>query len=194
MNLCSLNIKELYKTNIFIEDFMKVTDLRNFFNNKDKKALVDFIISLYKLDTKNREYIESYIDPFNEETIYEKYRKLIEKEFFPVKGDPKLRYSGMRKSINSFKKICRNQELVAKLMLDYVNFGVEFTKEYGDIDENFYIKVTSMYNEALEFIFSKDLDDNFKEFCYSIMNTSDDIGWGVGGIMRDIFFEFYDDI
>jgi hypothetical protein len=60
------------------------------------------------------------------------------------KGHGTLRYSVAEKAINSYSKTSGDFEGKMELMLFYVENGVEFTNEYGDIDEEFYDKVTDM--------------------------------------------------
>ena len=60
-------------------------------------------------------------------------------QFFPqsAKWDfPELNYSVARKAISDFKKINSNPTAVIGLQLAYVEYGVECTLEYGDIDES----------------------------------------------------------
>ena len=64
------------------------------------------------------------------------------------RGFGKLRYSAMKKALEDFRKLSNNPESIAELMISHVEYGVEFTNEYGDIDEKFYIKfLESNYGE-----------------------------------------------
>ncbi|MFD1910556.1 hypothetical protein ACFSQ7_51170 [Paenibacillus rhizoplanae] len=40
-------------------------------------------------------------------------------------------------------------------MVFTVECGVDFTRAYGDIDERFYLTVSSIYRQALEYIVKK---------------------------------------
>jgi len=48
-------------------------------------------------------------------------------------------------------------------MLFYAEAGVEFTKTYGDIDEEFYNNIEKAYDNALEYIQNNNLESMFKE-------------------------------
>ena len=51
-----------------------------------------------------------------------KYKSIIEKEFIEGKtrGLPKMRFSVARKAVNDFKKLTNKPELIADIMLTYV--------------------------------------------------------------------------
>ena len=57
--------------------------------------------------------------------------------FFPKRGF-KLRLKDARKVISDFKKLEPDPESLADVMLYYVECGVRFTNDFGDIDEPFY--------------------------------------------------------
>jgi hypothetical protein len=56
--------------------------------------------------------------------------------------------------------------------------GVEFTNSYGDIDENFYISMESMYEQVNRLIVKEDLVDEFYDRCYDVVTKTSGIGWG----------------
>lgn len=172
---------------------MTITEIKHYLKEKKTSELIKIITSLYNLDSKNRDFIESLINPENDVVLFEKYKQIIEHEFFPPKGDPKLRYSAMRTAITDFKKICKKPEHIANLMLHYVYYGVKFTNAYGDIDEAFYMKMENMYTDALNYIFKHDLEKKFDEFCLKIKMGSEGTGWGFEHAMDDIYYAFYND-
>jgi hypothetical protein len=67
---------------------------------------------------------------------------------------------------------------MAELMLFYVENGVNYTDCYGDINEQFYLSMESMYERALDFITDNNLVDIFKERCLKVVNDTVDMGWG----------------
>ncbi|MFD2881969.1 DUF6155 family protein [Paenibacillus rhizoplanae] len=98
------------------------------------------------------EYYISLLTP-NEEEILNKYKKIIEKQF----GDrgEVLRYPVIKQAIKDFSKVSTNKEQIAEIMVFTVECGVDFTRAYGDIDERFYLTVSSIYRQALEYIVKK---------------------------------------
>lgn len=171
---------------------MKISEIRYYLNEKPKKELIDLILKLYRSNAFNQELLRTEINPENEDVIKEKYKKNIKAEFFPEKGDPKLRYSVLRKAINDFKKISKKPENIADLMLCYIENGVDFTNEYGDIDEVFYIRIENLFSDALKYIFDNRLEKTFDARCFKIKINSDNIGWGFSDSMEDLYYAYYD--
>jgi len=173
---------------------MKIAELRYYLSKLSKKELETLIIDLVKRNAFNKDLLETKINPENEQTLNQKYRKVIKDEFFPDRGDAKLRYSNLRKALNEYKKISKNPELLADLMLYYVENGVEFTNEYGDINEEFYFKIENMFSTALDYIFKHNMEIKFEERCLTITINSRDIGWGFSDSMTDLFYDHYTSI
>jgi len=172
---------------------LKLSDLKQYLKEKNDIELKNEIVELVKLFPNVKEYYKTKLVPSSEVETFKKYKKVIKDEFFPDRGFGKLKYSNANKAINDFKKISNNQELVASLMLYYSEIGVKFTNEYGDIDEKFYEVIERAYVKALEYIFTNNLQEFFKEKVHEIKVESQDIGWGFGDNISDIYYEYYFD-
>lgn len=77
-------------------------------------------------------------------------------------------------------------------MLYYVEQGVDFTNEYGDIDEPFYNSMESMFDQALKLILETDLQDTFFSRCRAIVKKTSHIGWGFHDNLWASFSDVYD--
>ncbi len=77
-------------------------------------------------------------------------------------------------------------------MLYYVEMGVAFTNEYGDIHEKFYSSMESMYEKALRVISEKQLEETFQNRCKQIVHETSDIGWGFHDTLSDIYGQYFD--
>ncbi|MCD8509690.1 MAG: DUF6155 family protein [Bacillus sp. (in: Bacteria)] len=93
---------------------------------------------MYKVNNDIQQFLsnkfmgEEAIDAF-----FEKTKQRINEEFFPNRGDAKLRLSEAKKAITEFQKMTSNEVKTTDLMLYYVELGTEFTSAYGDIDAPF---------------------------------------------------------
>lgn len=170
---------------------MKISEIKYYLENKSKKELIALVIKLYRLSNHNKELLHVEINPENEDMAKEKYKKIIKDQFFPERGDPELRYSIMRKAITDFKKICRKPGNLVDVMLYYIENGVDFTIEYGDIDQDFYIRIENVFADTLEYIFKNKIEDIFEERCLEIKLNTGDIGFGFGHNMDDLYYAFY---
>src|SRR5450432_3875596 len=73
--------------------------------------------------------------------VSEKYRRKIVDQFFPTQGEGKFKLGEARKAIRDYRKATGNLPGTVELMMTFVENGVKFTHEYGDIDERFYNSV-----------------------------------------------------
>ncbi|PRX28014.1 hypothetical protein BX659_11464 [Orenia metallireducens] len=170
---------------------IKVKELRDYLNTLDNKEMINELVDLFKTFPDVKEYYLARLKPEYLEEVLEDYRKVIIDEFFPARGDGKLRYSVMKKAISDFKKISDKADYIAELMLTYVEQGVKFTNTYGDISERFYINIEKMFESTLDYIIKNDLEKQFRKRCKKAMDNSSGIGWGFADSMMDIYYTYF---
>ncbi|WP_052409888.1 hypothetical protein [Paenibacillus durus] len=71
-----------------------------------------------------------------------------------------------------------------------VECGVDFTLSFGDIDQKFYHTIASIYEQALKYIVDNQLEDKFIDRCNRLMLSSQDIDWGFGFDMVDLYNDY----
>ncbi|MDA3882163.1 MAG: DUF6155 family protein [Bacteroidales bacterium] len=169
---------------------MGLREVKNELNKLDKADLIKHISELYKKYKPVKEYFDFYINP-DEKKLLEQYKEKVTEGFFPKRGY-QLKLSISRKAINDFKKLGTSAESLADLLLHFVENGVEFTNEYGDIDENFYTSVENTYSSALDLIDNNGLLDKFKKRAYEIVTDTDGIGWGFHDSLGDLYYHHYE--
>jgi hypothetical protein len=169
---------------------MGLKDLKSELETLDKKHLIELISEIYRKDKNVREFFEYYLKP-DEAKLFEKYKRQVREGFYPQHGDA-LRLSVARQAINNFKKYEPSKELLADLMLYYVECGVEFTNDFGDISESFYTSIAVMFRSTLDLIQREGYLDRFKERATKIVQDSDGIGWGFSDDVGDCYYDYYD--
>ena len=150
------------------------------------------IITLYKDIPAVREFYHAKLCPDAESAILEKYKKIIEDEFFPKRGFGKVRASVIRKAIGDFKKIAKSPINVVELMFSHISLGVDFTNEYGDITEAFYSSLENSFEQALKYSVKQGIDDMVKEEAQMLFQKCQGFGWGFSDTIADIFYSYYD--
>lgn len=170
---------------------MGLTDLKKELKKLDKNKLIDLISDLYKKNNSVKEFLDFYTNP-NEKELFGKYRDNVFEAFYPKRGFG-LKLKDGKKAISDFKKFEPSSELLADLMLFYVETGVNFTNDFGDIDENFYSSLERMYVEALTFMRNNDLLEKFADKAGKIVDETSNIGWGFHDYLTDVYFDFYPD-
>ena len=115
----------------------------------EARELLEIIGELYKLNQDNKVFLTSQLGQGTNTELVEPYRRAIKREFNPERGFPRINLQAARKALNNFKKSSADPVAVADLMIFYVEQGVICTNNYGDIHENFYSSLESVYEDLL---------------------------------------------
>lgn len=177
------------------EDSVKWSDLKKILQDTEKNELVDLIRDLYKRSTDDRRFITArYMDTISGDLkgqMLEKYRKIIVNEFFPDRGEEKLRYSVAKKAISDYSKASGDPEGTLDLMFTYVENGVKYTNTYGDIDKQFYLNIYGMLSKICDFFWEKkELYPLFRKRLFKVCQDSRNIGWGFREMVSDTVINF----
>ena len=170
---------------------MGLTDLKKELKKFDKGKLIELVAELYKKNKSVKEFFDFYINP-NEKDLFNKYRDKVFESFYPKRGFNYKLKDG-KQAISDFKKLGSSADLLADLMLFYVETGVKFTNDFGDIDENFYSSLEKTYVQALTLMKKENLLDKFVDRASKVIKDTDGIGWGFHDYLADVYFDFYAD-
>ncbi len=169
---------------------MGLRELKKELSKQDKEILIRHISELYKKYKPVKEYFDFYINP-KEEEILEKYKVKVREGFYPKRGFA-LKLSISRNAINEFKKLGTSKEALSDLLIHYVECGVEFTNEFGDIDENFYSSIENTLAKALELMSKEGILSKFEDRVYDIVEDTQNIGWGFHDYLAELYSEYYE--
>ncbi|QGY47875.1 hypothetical protein GM418_30730 [Maribellus comscasis] len=170
---------------------MGIREVKNNLKNLDKKQLIDLIGELYKKNKSVKEYFDFYVNP-NENELLSKYRDKVFETFFPKRGFGYNLKEG-KKAISDFKKLGVSNDSLADLMLFYVETGVEFTNDFGDINESFYSSLEKTYEQALNLMYENGVLEKFASRAQKVMSDTSDIGWGFHDYIAQVYIDFYAD-
>lgn len=165
--------------------------LRKYLHNSPKDTLVDHIVELFNKFPKVKEFYQSKLTDNGDSELHAKYKKIIRDEFFPSRGFGKMRLSIARQAINDFKKICTKPNLIVDLMIYYVEMGVRFTLDYGDIDAPFYYSMESMYDSAAKFAIDNKITEEYLLRFNKILTDTDGLGWGFYDSLDEIYHQYF---
>lgn len=166
-------------------------EIRKYLDRLSKEQIIQEVLDLESKFVSVREYYHMKLNRDQNHQIQQKYKRIIRNEFFPDRGDGKLRLSIARKAISDYKKISTDESSVADLMIYYVENGVEFTNVFGDIDERFYSSMEKMFETALDYIFANKLEVSFEARCKAIVDDTRGIGWGFHDYLAEVYYESY---
>lgn len=168
-----------------------ISQLKKAVSEKSEKELVEEIVNLFKTFPQVKEYYTLAYSTEGEEQVLEKYKTIITNEFFPNRGYGKARLSVAKKAISDFKKISGKPHFITDIMLHYIEQGVNFTDQYGDIDAPFYNSMEKMFEEALKLAKKNNLLPFFQKIGEEIVNGACE-GWGFKDGLADTYYEFYE--
>jgi hypothetical protein len=155
----------------------------------EKPALLALLKDLYEAAGGNRDFIHARCQAgeCGGETL-EKYRGKIVEQFFPARGDGKLKLGEACKAIRDYRKATGNIPGTAELLMTYVENGTRFTHEYGDIDERFYDSVESALDELAALLRgeARGMYPHFRDRLTRVEQMADGIGWGFHDFVGDV--------
>lgn len=169
---------------------MTKRELKKGLESFDKKRLIDLISDLYDKNKSVKEYLDYYISP-NEKATFEIYKIKVREAFYPKRGFG-FKIAIGKKAISDFRKLKPSADSLIDLLMCYVESGVEFTNDYGDINEGFYSSIESVYHDAMKLIDKNGLHDNYKIRAFEILKETENIGWGFHDTLSDFYSEIYD--
>ena len=170
---------------------MGLTDIKKELKKLDNNQLIDLVADLYKKNKSVKEFFDFYVNP-NEGELFKKYRDKVFEAFYPKRGY-NFKLKDGKQAISDFKKFRPSADLLADLMLFYVETGVSFTKDFGDIDERFYSSLETTYVAALKLMKSEHLLDRFADRAGKVVSDTSGMGWGFHDYLCDVHAEFYTD-
>ncbi len=155
----------------------------------EKPALLALVKDLYETAGVNRDFVHARCqDGECGGEALEKYRGKIVEQFFPARGDGKLKLGEARKAIRDYRRATGNILGTAELLMTYVENGTRFTDEFGDIDERFYGSVESALEELAALLRGevREMYPQFSDRLARVEQMADGIGWGFGDYVADI--------
>jgi hypothetical protein len=170
---------------------MGLTDIKKELKKLSKDKLIDLVADLYKKNKSVKEFFDFYVNP-DEKELFNKYREKVFEAFYPKRGY-KYKLKDGKQAISDFKKLGPSPILLSDLMLFYVETGVEFTNDFGDIDEGFYSSLETVYVAALTLMKKENLLDKFADRAKKVVSDTSGIGWGFHDYLGDVFINFYAD-
>jgi len=76
-------------------------------------------------------------------------------------------------------------------MLFYVEMGVKFINDYGDIKESFYSSGESTYEKAVELIVESEMQEMFEGRCRRIVKEASGSGYGFYDELSYIYKRYF---
>jgi len=156
----------------------------------ERDECVEIILEIVQSCSQAREFLTLKFTE-NQNDILEKYKAKVLYEFYPPRGYGRLNLREAKKAISDFKKLCADKNMVIDLMLYYVENCVEFTNDYGDINETFYCSAESVYDQVVKEVNNAGISvsEKFAVRLEAVVNNTSGIGWGFRDCLRETYNE-----
>ena len=164
-------------------------DLKKELADYDKKMLIGLISDLYDKNKFVKEYLDYFLKP-DEKEMLKAYKTKVKEAFYPKRGFG-FNLAAGKKAINDYRKLKPSIDCLIEIMLCYAECGVQFTKDYGDINENYYLSIERTYRDSMELIDINQLHDKFKEKAFQIYQNSENTGWGFHDTLGNFYYETF---
>ncbi|MDQ8180356.1 hypothetical protein [Pelagicoccus sp. SDUM812005] len=162
----------------------------------EKTALLDLVKDLYQTSASNKDFLHvRCLASCGGEAAFESYRQKAIEPFYPKRGEAKLKLGEARKAIRQYRRATGDLPGTAELLMTYVENGVAFTNEYGDIDERFYSSIESALDELADLLREEGvpLYRKFSKRLATVERETDGIGWGFHDYVSDVVSQLASD-
>lgn len=170
------------------------TNIKSILAKKETPELLMLVKDLYALNKNNKTFIEArYLAG---ENTLEPFKKRIEDALYPdVMKDKPVSFSVGRKAISDYKKATKDADGTIELMILYVSTGTQFTLDYGDMYDEFYDSLISMFHSILKLLVKAEskTQDKFVAELSDIANSVRGIGWGYYDDLSGLLNEYFPD-
>ena len=163
--------------------------VRTQLSTMEKPALLDLIKDLYQSSATNKDFLHARCLASSEgEGALSDYRQKVIDPFYPKRGEAKLKLGEARKAIRQYRRSTGDLPGTAELLMTYVENGVAFTNEYGDIDERFYSSIESALDELADLLRKEGtaLYLKFSKRLAKVDQETKGIGWGFHDYVADV--------
>lgn len=120
----------------------------------------------------------------------ENYKKKIKAEFFPVRGNEKLRVSVVKKAMSDLKKVTKESQHIFELMVYFAETAVLYIHKYGDIFEDMGDYLCDVFDSVIQLLNKEngpELYLQYQDRLNKIIHTGNLECWGIGDSLEESY-------
>jgi Family of unknown function (DUF6155) len=156
----------------------------------EKEQLINLIAELYKKHKVVKEHLDYALKNNDDKALIKTYQQKIYAAFYP-KGGRVFNLTKAKSAITEVKKIGVSPDILADLMLYYVETGISITLEYGDINDAFYGSLISMYRDALKHMKTAGILNKYKDRVKCAVIDTRNMGWGFHDEIKGGYSDYF---
>lgn len=151
---------------------MSKRDLKKYLTELNKQQLEEQILELYEKFPAVKTYYDFVFNP-KEDTLLKECKIKISNEYFPQKTSgkprrPKMRRSVAQKYIKHFMVLGVDPFVIGDVMLYAIEIAQTFSAERSVYQETFYKSMLTSFEQAVKFMISNGILEEFKSRIISI--------------------------
>jgi hypothetical protein len=156
--------------------------------------LMGLIAELHSLSKSNKDFLEARF--LRDDKVLERYKAQIKKYLAPNdpwKENQQISLKKAKKVLSDYKKATSDKIGLIDLMVYYVECGTDFLCEFGDMYEQYYISLESVFDHALKIMkqFSDHEVQDFIKRLKIVVRKADRMGWGYYDAISEMLDKAY---
>jgi len=173
---------------------LTITELKQRLKDISREELIVLLVETLKANKNAQAFVS--VKLLGENAVLElaeECKAKVRKEFYPDRGDPKVRVAKVREVISDFNKIVKETAGPLELMVFFAETAVQSIHESGDIFEDMGDYLTDTYDRIIQRINKEktpELYDRYKDRLRAIADTKNCECWGI----RDSLEGSYSDL
>jgi putative NIF3 family GTP cyclohydrolase 1 type 2 len=160
---------------------MSKRDLKKYLTDLDKNQLEEQVMALYEKFSAVKIYYDFVFNP-KENVLLKESKIKISNEYFPAKTSgrakrPKLRRSVAQKYIKHFIVLGVDSYIIGDVMLYAIEIAQTYSSEHAVKQELFYKSMLNSFEQAVSFMISNGILEEFKSRIVGISTESQIQNW-----------------
>jgi hypothetical protein len=158
--------------------------------------LLDLLKELHDMSPQNKAFLRARCLPIEQDAGYlDECRRKVVRAIYPetARFPGRPRFADAKKVIAEYNKATRDLNGTLDLQLLYVERGTQFTDDFGDIDEPFYIALETMLEKFATGLKNapsgQALYAKFRSRLRQLHAKASNFGWGYGDTLNDVLSE-----
>jgi hypothetical protein len=169
-------------------------DVRAVLAKREPNELLTLIQQLYALSEDNQRFIHAR---YGLGDLLRPFKEQIEANICPdpMASDEEFSIAKARKAISEYRKAADDPVGTLDLMIYFVECGTRCTLEYGDMWEEYYDSLESMFTKAVKALRKMDAKTirAFLPRLEKLVRDTEGMGWGYHDGLADAMFEEFPD-
>lgn len=170
------------------------SDIKKILSRWSRGNLVAFIGELYSFSKLNQNFFETRFIKSDRAII--RYKELIKKYIAPReswKSNQQISLKDAKKVLSDYKKATSDKMGLIDLMVCYVEYGNDFTNEFGDIDAAYYSSLESVFRNALKLMKNFQYQEviGYVQRLKTVVKKAEGMGWGYYDAIAEMLHDAY---